>query len=215
MHLPDLGLQFIYGRLAWGIVLAALVVALWPRRLALSGRAIALLLAGMVALQALPAAASPTYWLALAFQLPSGMLVGLCLAKLYLPREAGNSVMPLKLAMLIAAAGIVLYIDAIGLISIGFYYWGFGPYAAPLFALLLAAGSAAAIARGKLPAPAFALLVAMMSFSILRLPTGNIWDALLDPLLWGWALAALAGNALRRGTASTNLRTTRSNVCDN
>ena len=200
MHLPEMGLQFIYGRLAWGIVLAALFITLWPRRLALPGRAVGILAAGMVALQALPGAASPTYWLALAFQWPSGMLVGLCLAKLYLASagEAGYRVLPIRLAMLIAALGIVLYIDAIGLVSLGLYYWGFGPYAAPLLALVLAAASAIAFARGMLRVPALALLLAMMSFTILRLPTGNIWDALLDPLLWGWALVSVARHALRR-----------------
>lgn len=95
----------------------------------------------MVALQALPNAASPTYWLGLTFQWPSGMLIGLCLARLYLADEPGNIVMP-KLAMLIAATGLVLYLDAIGLISVGLYYWGFDRYAAPALALLLAAGCA-------------------------------------------------------------------------
>lgn len=200
MHLPEMGLQFIYGRLAWGVVLAALFITLWPRRLTLPGRAVGILAAGMVALQALPGAASPTYWLALAFQWPSGMLLGLCLAKLYLASagEAHYRVLPIRLAMLIAALGIVLYIDAIGLVSLGLYYWGFGPYAAPLLALVLAAASAVAFARGTLRVPALALLLAMMSFTILRLPTGNIWDALLDPLLWGWALVSIARHALRR-----------------
>lgn len=198
MHLPELGLQFIYGRFAWGIVLAALILALWPRRFALSGRGVAVLAVAAVALQALPGAASPTFWLGLTFQWPSGMLVGLCLARLYLTGEPANVVMPVKLAMLLAATGLVLYLDAIGLISVGFYYWGFGPYAAPALALLLAAGSALAIARGKWPVQAVALLLALMSFSILRLPTGNIWDAVLDPLLWGWALVALLAHAWRR-----------------
>ncbi|WP_426209430.1 hypothetical protein [Massilia sp. TWP1-3-3] len=198
MHLPDLGLQFIYARLAWGIVLAALFVALWPRRFALSSRAVALLTLVMVALQAMPGAASPAYWLGLAFQWPSAMLVGLCVATLYLNGKPGSRVMPDKLAMLIAASGIVLYLDAFGLISIGFFYWGFGPNTAPMLGLLLAVGSAVALARGKLMPPAFALLVAMMGFSILRLPTGNIWDALIDPLLWGWALVSLARQGTRR-----------------
>jgi hypothetical protein len=196
MHLPDLGLQIIYGRLAWGIVLAALVVALWPRRLALSRSAIAILTLGMIALQALPGAASPTFQLVLAFQMPSCLLVGLCLAQLGLTGPE-RAVMPPRLAMLIAAAGVVLYLDAMGLISVGLYYWGFGPNAAPVAAVLLTMGAALALALGKARPQAFALLLAMMSFAILRLPTGNLWDALLDPLLWCWALCALLRDALK------------------
>ncbi len=194
MHLPDLGLQIIYGRLGWGIVLAALALALWPRRFALSPRAIGVLLAGMLAVQALPGAASPAYWLGLAFQYPSGLLVGLCLARLYLAgaEKSRAPVMPKAFAGLLAVAGVALYVDAFGLIPASLYYWGFGPNAAPLLALLLAAGSALAIVRDTWRVPACAVLFALVTFSVLRLPTGNVWDALLDPLLWGWALVSLA-----------------------
>ena len=200
MHLPDLGLQIIYGRLAWGIVLAALLVALWPRRYALSPRTVGAVLLGMLALQALPNGAAPSFSLGLAFHWPSGMLVGLCLAKLYLAGagEVRDAVMSTTLAIVIATSGTVLYLDAFGLISVGFYYWGFGPHAAPLIALLLAIGSGVAIIRGKARVQAVALLLALMSFTVLRLPTGNLIDALLDPLLWGWALVSLAVHALRR-----------------
>lgn len=200
MHLPDLGLQFFYGRLGWGIVLAALVVALWPRRFMLSRTAIAVILIVSVALQALPAGAAPAYWLALAFQWPSAMLVGLCVAKLYLSttHASNDALLAPAPALLIAATGAALYLDAVGIISVGFFYWGFGPNAAPALALLLAVGSAAAFALGHARPQAFALLLAMIGFAILRLPTGNLWDALLDPLLWGWALVSLVGHGWRR-----------------
>ena len=201
MNLPDLTLQLIYGRVGWGIVLAALIFALWPRRFALTGRVVAIVTLGMIALQALPGPASAAYWLGLAMQLPSGLLVGLCLSKLYLSTAGAapiHSLMSPRLALSIALAGTVLYLDAMGLISIGLYYWGFGPKAAPLLAMLLTVASAVAIARGKMQPQASALLVAMLGYTILRLPTGNIWDALLDPLLWGWALVALARRGWRR-----------------
>lgn len=190
MHLPELGLQFFYGRLAWGVVLATLIVALWPRRFALSRGVTACILIAAVAVQALPGDASPAYWLGLAWQLPSGLLVALCLARLYLGARA--DVMAPALALPVAAAGAILYVDAMGLSAVGFYYWGFGPYAAPLAALLLAIASALALVRGYRRPQAFAVLLALLGFALLRLPTGNIWDALLDPLLWGWALVALA-----------------------
>ncbi len=200
MQLPDLFLQFVYGRLAWGIVFAAVIVALWPRRFVLSRAAIAVILTASIAVQALPGAASPAYWMALAFQWPSALLVGLCLAKLYLgaPNGANERLLTPAAASLIAVSGAALYLDAIGIISVGFFYWGFGPYAAPALALLLAVGAAVALARGQARPRAFALLLATLSFAILRLPTGNLWDALLDPLLWGWALVSLAGHGRRR-----------------
>lgn len=190
MHLPELGLQLFYGRLAWGVVLATLIVALWPRRYALSRGNTACILIGAIALQALAGEASPAYWLGLAWQWPSGLLLTLCLTKLYFGARA--DVMAPALALPVAAAGAVLYIDAIGLSAVGFYYWGFGPYAAPVAALLLAVASALALVRGYRRPQAFAVLLALLGFALLRLPTGNIWDALLDPLLWGWALVSLA-----------------------
>ena len=201
MNLPDLTLQLMYGRFAWGIVLATLLIALWPRRVALSRGAVAVMTLGMIALQALPGAASPAYWLGLAFQLPSCLLLGLCLAKLYVGAAPRYPVMAPTLALPIALAGTVLYLDAMGLISIGLYYRGFGPKAAPLLAMLLATASAVAIARGKALSQSGALLLAMLGFTILRLPTGNIWDALLDPLLWGWALTALVRRGWRRAAS--------------
>ena len=200
MHLPELEWQFIYGRLAWGIVLATLALTLWPRKFSLSRRAVGVLLAGMIGLQALPGAASPTYWLGLAFQWPSSLLVGLCLARLYLAgtTRAHEAVMPTRLALVLGVTGVVLYLDAIGLIAAGLYYWGFGPKAAPLLALLIAVGSTLAVVRDTWRVQACALLFAMAGFTILRLPTGNLWDALLDPLLWAWALVTLAKQALGR-----------------
>lgn len=200
MHLPELELQFLYARLAWGIVLATLLVTLWPRRMALSRVAVAVIALGMLALQALPGEASPAYWLGLAFQWPSGLLMGLCLARLYLAAngEPHRAVIPPAFAMLIAATGLILYLDAIGLIALGLYYWGFGPYAAPVLALLLMLASAVAMVRNTMRPLAFSALLALLGFTLLRLPTGNIWDALLDPLLWGCALIALARSGRQR-----------------
>jgi hypothetical protein len=199
MHLPDMQLLLIYGRLAWGIVLAALLISLIPRRIALSRPIVGALTIAMLALQALPGAASPTYSLALALQWPSGLLTGLCLAKLSTYKLGSPTPMiPPIMALLLALAGIVIYLDVFGLTALGLYYRGFGPHAAPAVGLLLAALAALAIARAKYRPQASAVLLAMMAFAILRLPTGNIWDALLDPLLWAWALVTLAGHGWQR-----------------
>lgn len=204
MNLPELGLQLMYARLAWGIVLATVLVAVWARRYALSRGAVIGMTLGMIALQALPGAASPAYHVTLAWQMPSCLLVGLCLAKLY-GATLGTPqapLMPPRLAMLIAGFGALLYLDTMGVTAVGPYYWGFGPKAAPLVGLLIAAGSAIALAQGQARAQAGALFFGAMAFALLRLPSGNIWDAMLDPLLWGWSLVALAMAGVRKWRAA-------------
>ena len=193
MDLPALDWQFLYGRLGWAIVLATAVAGLLPVAMRRSRPVVGglLLLSGV--LMALPDSASPAYWLVLAFQWPSGLLIGLCLLKLFKawPGARDVSSMPTGLAAAIAISGIALYLDAIGLLSLGMYYWGFGPFAAPLVALAAIAGCALAAVLGHARLHALAALGALALFSILRLPTGNLWDALLDPLLWGWAVGSL------------------------
>lgn len=200
MSLPELEWQIIYGQFAWAVVLATLTTALWPRSWRLSRIGLALLAACSGVLQVLPGEASLTYWLGLAFQWPSGVLVGLCLVRLHAAwhGEPGNAAMIPGLAVPIALIGGALYLDAAGLISQGFYFWGFGPKAAPLLSLLLAVACSAAAIRGHARPQALALLAAVSIFAVLRLPTGNFWDALLDPLLCGWALLSLASGYWRR-----------------
>lgn len=194
MDLPALDWQYVFGRLSWSIVLATAVAALLPPALRRSRPLLCglLLLAGAV--MALPDGGSPAYWLVLAFQWPSGLLLGLCLLKLSKEWTGKQAVktMPTRLAAVIAIAGTALYLDAIGLLSLGIYYWGFGPFAAPLVALAAIAACALAAVLGRARPHALAGAGALALFSILRLPTGNLWDALLDPLLWGWAVGALA-----------------------
>lgn len=202
MDLPGLEWQYFYGRVAWAIVLATVVASMLPAALRGSRRAIAALLLASGAAMALPGEASPAYWLALAFQWPSGVLLGFCLLKLLAPlpgAQAGGS-MPTSIATVIASVGAVLYLDAIGLLSLGLYYWGFGPYGAPVVALCAAAACALLAIAGRARPQALAVLAGLALFSILRLPTGNLWDALLDPLLWGWAVVSLGMKGLRLAT---------------
>lgn len=204
MTLPDLASQFVYGRLAWAAVTAAVLFGLLPllRSTPLSRRAMAALLAGMVVLFLLPGVASPAYWLTLAFQYPSGLLFGCCVLKLRQHWDGRDSapVMTPPLAGALALTGLVLYLDAMGLLTQGYYYAGFGPIAAPLLAVLGAIGCAVALVQGHARAQAGALLTTILLFTLLRLPTGNLWDALLDPLLWGWAVVTLAVHAVRSRT---------------
>lgn len=195
MHLPELDYQSWYGRVAWAVVLAAALMTLVPaawRSRALAGVAVAL----CAALMALPHDYSPAYWLVLAFQWPSAALVGCCLLRLMSGRPR-TAALPSSIAALVAVAGAVLYLDAMGWLSLGLYYAGFGPYGAPLLSLGAAAACVFALVRGRARPQALVVLGAVALYSILRLPTGNLWDALLDPLLWGWAVASLCARALR------------------
>ncbi|MBZ2206610.1 hypothetical protein [Massilia soli] len=193
MDLPALDWQFLYGRLSWSIVLATTVALLLPPALRQSRRVVLGLLAMACLVMALPNEASPAYWLVLAFQWPSGVLLGLCLLTLSRAWPGAGDVtpMPAGLAAVIAITGTALYLDAIGLLSLGMYYWGFGPFAAPLVALAAIAGCALAAVLGRARPHALVAVGALALFSVLRLPTGNPWDALLDPLLWGWAVGSL------------------------
>ena len=201
MNLPELEWQFVYGRVAWAVIAAAVLADLlrpaWRR-----ARPVALGLCLLVALvMALPGEASPAHWLVLAWQWPSGVLFGYCLLRLSAPGEHAArtlALMPPRLAAPIGLAGLVLYLDAIGLLSLGWYYKGFGPVGAPLLALAAAALCVFALIRGHARPKAIILLGAVALFSIARLPTGNLWDALLDPLLWSWAIISLGTAVWRR-----------------
>ena len=195
MHLPELEWQILYGRLAWAVVMAAAFAALlpqaWRARVLVAG-----LLVVSAALMALPHDASPAYWLVLAFQWPSGMLVGCCLLRLAL-RKPQSRALPVTLAAPVALAGAVLYLDAMGWLAFGLYYAGFDAQGAPIIAMGLALACLLAIAHGRMRDQSIVLLGAVALYSIARLPTGNLWDALLDPLLWGWAVASLCVTGVR------------------
>ena len=230
MSLPDLALQIVYGRLAWALVAAAMLLAIlpvlkpallstWlsklspkqspavfalrPRRSMANAAFVPGVVIATVVLMALPDAASPAYWLTLVFQYPSALLVGFSLVSLH-ARWQGRPVrlvMPAGLAVPLVVAGLVLYLDAFGVLALGLYSGGFGAVAAPLAACSVAIACAVAIVRGRAVAGATALLVAVLLFSVLRLPSGNLWDALLDPLLWSWALGSMVVAMFRQRAA--------------
>lgn len=202
MTLPDLALQIVYGRLGWGIVVATVVAAIAGacRREAvpLSRPALAAIVAASLMAMMLPGSLSPAWGLGLAFQYPSALLVGCCLLRL-VERWHGirrSRAMPHTLAGVLVVCATLLYLDTFGLLARGFYYGGFGPVLAPGAAILGALACALALVRGHTRGVALPLLGAIALFSLLRLPSGNLWDAMLDPLLCGWAVVTLLAGAL-------------------
>ncbi len=196
--LPSSLATYLDLRLGWSLVLAWLslvvVVWCWPR-----GRAHRQTLA-CVALTAavsawLPGPYGSAYWLALVFQAPSTMAVSLCAWLLWqrlrgtadADRSAGTNHVMLAWAAMGALLGWCLLLDSFALLPCALYAWGFSPAASGLVLLVLllpwiwrgvaAPGHAAAKAGYLAP-------ICLLVFALWRLPTGNVWDAVLDPLLW-------------------------------
>ena len=193
--MPTLVAQQIWLHLGWSVVLAwlALVVVqcVWPS--ARSSTRLSAIVALAVGLWAwVPGTASPAYWLGLAFQAPSIVAVLLCAGavvrrlhpgvahKLALDDGAWRTGDVMALCVLGVLAGWALLLDSFALLPLQLYAWGFSPLAVGVIALaaLLAPRGTGWVGRVALvPAPLLLLVVA-------HLPTGNAWDAVLDPWLW-------------------------------
>lgn len=156
----------------------------------------------------LPGAVSPAYWLGLAFQTPSLMSAVICLGCLLqrARRELGLGVLcaesdlqALKILLLLGVVlGWVLLLDTLAWLPVSVYAWGFGSAA---LAATLVFAALLWLLRGS-PASAFLFMVLTL-FVLSRLPTGNLWDALLDPWLWlllqlGWLVSVVRRLWLRR-----------------
>jgi hypothetical protein len=190
-------------QLGWSVVLAWLglvaVARWWPGKPGARARR-PWAVAGLLALWTwLPGPVSPAYWLGLAFQVPSAVTVLLCAGLLWdqcaRARKAATlldataSVAADGRILALAAMGVVLgwalLLDSFAVLPVQLYAWGFSP-AAPGLALLVAL-LPWVLGRGLAPVRDFRAWVAPAALLVLvvwRLPTGNVWDALLDPWLW-------------------------------
>jgi hypothetical protein len=92
--------------------------------------------------------------------------------------------------------GWLLLLDTLALVPMQLYAWGFSPWSAGV-ALLL--GLLPWIFQGisGLRSAGGLIVLAVVVFTLLRLPTGNVWDALLDPWLWVVLHVYLLRTALR------------------
>ena len=189
-------------QLGWAMLLALMGAALARRAGRVRRCALALALGASCAL---PGPWSPAHWLGLACYVPSlsTLLLGAWglwrLLRPDMPIAAQQPAAPdgMEWYMLLAgsALGYALLADSFALWPQALYGWGFSP---ALLAFLLLATAVPWVARGYVAAAhTIGLWVAPMAlllFVLTRLPTGNVWDALLDPWLW----LVLQGLMLRR-----------------
>jgi hypothetical protein len=204
--LPATWAMRLYLTLGWALVLSVLVVALGGR---LSLPARRWLAAAITVWTLLPGPMSPDYWLGLAFHAPSltAMLVcGVWLWRALIPggsaarvfeRAWTGSVWWLLFASL--ALGYVLLLDTFAVWSQPIYAWGFSP--ALLLGLLALASLPWVLGSnrsGKAGSQVWIAPVALLLFAATRLPTGNLWDALLDPWLWLVLQGALVRGLYRK-----------------
>lgn len=167
----------------------------------------------------MPGSASPAYWLGLAFQTPSLMSTVICLGwagsvwpfdriRTNVNKGIGvfseNTLTALKILVAVGVVlGWVLLLDTLAWLPVSVYAWGFSAAAVGAVALCatllwLVLGSVGSV----LP------LLVLTLFVLTRLPSGNVWDALLDPWLWvalqlGWFISAVRRRlAARRVSAA-------------
>ena len=180
--LPQAALLPLWVKLSWALVLSAVVLrrtyrmklTVWP------AAAVALLLL-------LPPTNVLSGYLALAFQMPSLVLVAWavwCWTDVMQQREPVATT-PTPVAWLGVLLGWALVVDTLNywpaffnpqLYALGFESAGLWVVLAVLAAVLLWA---------QVPMRWVLSVVAVLAaYVLLRLPTGNVWDALLDPFVW-------------------------------
>ena len=191
--------------LVWAIVLGAAVWLLTgklsrPYQLGLS---VLLMLWTLV-----PGSASPAYWLGLAFQTPSltSGLIGLFWLLKQLRRAPQGGVpmqnAPLDGLNILAGLGVlmgwVLLLDTLAWLPVSVYAWGFSSAAVGAVALLSVLVWAVWGTKGRRLHVPVLMLCVLTLFVLTRLPTGNVWDALIDPWLWGGLQVGWLVSAVRR-----------------
>ena len=198
---------------AWSLVLAAVVVLLGARRRGAgtgagtgAGARTGLLAVLAAAWAWVPGEWGLAYWLGLAFQIPSvlscvlaiGVLVRAFALRTMPGRDASGVMGPgaadrsypdlSAWAAVYMGAGVllgwVLLLDTFALLPVPVYAWGFGSAAFLLVCALallpwVVAGAGVWRASGV-----WQVAVAVALFGVSRWPSGNVWDAVLDPWLW-------------------------------
>lgn len=189
----------------WALVLFCIVWqgSLGLRRLPRAARGA---LAATLALAALwPGPLGLSHWLGLAFQSPS--LTTICLALWGIargaqPRDTRNVFRPdhaarmvwMLASLTVVTLGWLLLLDTLALLPVFVYPWGYGRGAIGVWVLAAALLSLQARTRTM----GLGLLAVVAVFAMTGLPSGNLWDALLDPWLWLVAHGSALRQALKR-----------------
>jgi hypothetical protein len=204
--MPGATLQRFAMSATWAIVLVWGVLALgrnWA-----NGWRIAL--ATCIALLTLiPGPTSPAWWLGLAFQMPSLMTTLICLV--WVVGGTGHTPAPDPpprpgphgFALVGISLGWVLLLDTFAVWPVSVYQWGFSP---AIVVLAMVLGCLPWVISGTASGShSVTLLTASVValYVLTRLPSGNAWDALIDPWLWlalqwGWVRNWLGRWRLKR-----------------
>lgn len=200
--------------LSWAIVLASVVM--WMGRHA--PRWFQWGLAGLLFVWTLiPGPVSPAFWLGLAFQIPSLMSTVICGVSLVLMMKTGScSLSDPAQGRAFQWAGLggvllgwLLLLDTFAVFPLSLYSAGFSPTATGVATLVAVLPWMIVGPRHPWRVVSYLLGTVLLLFVLLRLPTGNVWDALLDPLLWialqlGWLVHGIRRvNAAWRGPKAT------------
>lgn len=189
--LPSRSAVHLWQSLSWAVVTAFFVGWIADKlNLRIGWQRTLVLLALVVAW--LPGPWSSSYWLCLAFQTPS--LVSVALSCVVLIRcngcgshvQRSDRVLPTAGLFLIIAGialGWVLLLDTLGFLPGSVYQLGFGNLAAAIAVMVVMAPWA--LTPSVRPGLAVGVCIgAILTFTVTQLPTGNVFDALLDPWLW-------------------------------
>jgi len=199
--LPELVMMQLWLHVGWALVLAgggAAVLAQASVPMPLR-RALAVVLGLWVLM---PGDLSAAYWLGLAFQAPSALgalaaaAVGWTALRPPVARDANSTQTPLRWEAGLVLCGLLLgwalLLDTFAQLPWALYPLGFGQPALLVLSVLAVLPLLQAGATRR--ASAWLAPAALGLYVLLRLPTGNVFDAVLDPWLW----VALNGLALRR-----------------
>lgn len=206
MNLPGVAGQAIYLDASWAVVLAALALALLASTRPEVGRRGAIAVCLLAALSMfLPGPLSPSHWLGMVFQYPSAVLAGLCGWSIVRRLRGGEArsrraadlppLLPMGPALAFVALGVPLYAGTFALLPVDLYFLGFANYAGLALATALVVLWWLAWPQARVHCAIVA--AAALLHAATRLPTGNAWDALLDPILFVWAVAVVARGAMR------------------
>lgn len=222
MNLPALLLQHIWLHLAWASVLGAVFLGVWSDRWEAHDWVKWGLLVALVVGVVAPWQGSPVAALGLAFQSPSVLFAVLCassmvraIAQSWPRREAHadpavparrDQALPFALAVAIAFAGALLYADTLSPLALNIYALGAEPTAGAVLATGVSLAAWWLAWREARWGAGAAVLSALLVFSATHLPTGNFWDAVLDPWLWLWSMGRLLGFVYQRFRTWLRLR---------